>query len=78
MAEGSSTPFPYIGRLTDACNRTFTAAKIADSLAELKDGSAKIDFRVAAVVEYQLVRVKACLASPGMPLVLVPQFVKAD
>jgi hypothetical protein len=76
MTEGSSTPFPYIGRLTDACNRTFTVAKIADSLAELKDGAAKIDFRVAAVVELQIVRVKACLASPGMPL--VRQFIKAD
>ncbi|KAH6848177.1 hypothetical protein B0I37DRAFT_432324 [Chaetomium sp. MPI-CAGE-AT-0009] len=76
MAEGSSTPFSYIGRLTPACDRTFTVAKIAKNLAELKDGSAKIDFQVEAVVEFLIVRVKACLSSPGMPL--VRQFVKAD
>ncbi|KAK0707761.1 hypothetical protein B0H67DRAFT_588528 [Lasiosphaeris hirsuta] len=75
MAEDSSTPLPHIGRLTAACDRTFTIAKIADSLAELENKSARIDFRVEAMVEFQMVRVKACSSSPGMPL--VRQFVKA-
>ncbi|KAH6622711.1 hypothetical protein F5144DRAFT_550357 [Chaetomium tenue] len=74
--EARPTPFPYIGRLTEACDRTFTVAKIAESLAELKDGSAKIDFQVKAEVEVQIVRVKGCQSSSGTRL--VRQFVKAD
>ncbi|ROT34534.1 hypothetical protein SODALDRAFT_329785 [Sodiomyces alkalinus F11] len=73
-AEGSVSTFPYIGRLTPACNETFTIAKIAESLAELKNESAKIDFRVMDTVERQIVRVKTYSLTPGMPL--VRQFAK--
>ncbi|CAM1509460.1 Fc.00g031990.m01.CDS01 [Cosmosporella sp. VM-42] len=75
LTDESGNPLQHIGRLTDGSNKTFTVAKIANSVNDLELGhTRKFEFDVWSDKECQIVRAKVYDAGQGRWL--LRQFVK--